>query len=92
MRINFDYVTKENIKAHNPNWPQVLDHPKRILIIGSLVSRKSNSLFKSISHQPDIEKFVYMLKIHLKQNINYSDYMDDIYKNIEECNPNIDCF
>ena len=71
MRINFDYVTKENIKAHNPNWPQVLDHPKRILIIGSLGSGKSNSLFKSISHQPDIEKFVYMLKIHLKQNINF---------------------
>ena len=21
--INFDDVTKENIKEHNPNWPQV---------------------------------------------------------------------
>ena len=28
--INFDDVTKENIREHNPNW----DHPYRILIIG----------------------------------------------------------
>ena len=25
--INFDDVTKENIKEHDPNRPQVLDHP-----------------------------------------------------------------
>ena len=25
--INFDDVTKENIKQHNPNWPQIPDHP-----------------------------------------------------------------
>ena len=24
--INFDDVTKENIKEHNPSWPQILDH------------------------------------------------------------------
>ena len=29
--INFDDVTKENIKEHNPNWPQISDHPYRIL-------------------------------------------------------------
>ena len=39
--INFDDVTKENIKEHSPNWPQILI------------------------------KFIYMLKIHLKQNINF---------------------
>ena len=32
--INFDDVTKENIKEHNPNWPQIPGHPYRILIIG----------------------------------------------------------
>ena len=32
--INFDDVTKENIKKHNPNWPQNPDHPYRILIFG----------------------------------------------------------
>ena len=28
--INFNDITKENIKEHNPNW----DQPYRILIIG----------------------------------------------------------
>ena len=28
--INFDDVTKENIKEHNPNWSQIPDHPYRI--------------------------------------------------------------
>ena len=32
--INFDYVTKENIKEYNPNWPRIPDPPYRILIIG----------------------------------------------------------
>ena len=31
--INFDDITNENIKEHNPNWPQSLDHPYRIIII-----------------------------------------------------------
>ena len=31
--INFDDVVKENIKEHKPNWPQISDHPYRILII-----------------------------------------------------------
>ena len=25
--INFDDVVKENIKKHNPDWPQIPDHP-----------------------------------------------------------------
>ena len=25
--INFDDVTKENIRKHNPNWPQIPDYP-----------------------------------------------------------------
>ena len=33
--INFDDVTEENIKGHNPNWSQFPDHPYIILIIGS---------------------------------------------------------
>ena len=27
-------VVKVNIKEHNPNWPQIPDHPHRILING----------------------------------------------------------
>ena len=27
-RINFDNMTRENIKEHNPNCPQIPDHPR----------------------------------------------------------------
>ena len=55
--VNFDYVTKENIKELNPNWPQIPDHHSyRILIIGGSGSGKINSLFNLINHQPDIDK------------------------------------
>ena len=30
---NFDDVIKDNIEVHDPNWPQIPDHPYRILII-----------------------------------------------------------
>ena len=32
--INFDDVIKEETKEHDPNWPQISDHPYIILIIG----------------------------------------------------------
>ena len=47
--INFDGVIKENTKEHNPNWPQILDYPYRILIIGGSGSGKTNSLFNLIN-------------------------------------------
>ena len=40
--INFDDVTKEKIKEHNPNWHKISDHPYRILIIGCSGSGKTN--------------------------------------------------
>ena len=30
--INFDDVIKKETKEHYPNWPQIPDHPYRILI------------------------------------------------------------
>ena len=42
--INFDYVTKEIIKEHNSNWPQIPDHLYRILIIGGSAPGKRNFL------------------------------------------------
>ena len=69
--INFNNVTKENIKEHNPNWPQILDHLFRILIISVSEYGKANLLFSLIIQQLDIEKFIYMLKTHMKQNINF---------------------
>ena len=68
--INFDDVAKENIKEHNPNWSQIPVCPYRISIIGSSGSGKVNALFNLISHLPDIDKFIYILRIHVKQNIN----------------------
>ena len=54
--INFDDVTKENIKEHNLNWPQIPDQTYRILIAGASGSGKTNSLFNLISQQPGIDK------------------------------------
>ena len=54
--INFDGITKENVKIHNPNRPQIPGHLHRLLIIGGSGSRKTNSLFNLICHQPDTDK------------------------------------
>ena len=54
--INFDEVTKEDIKEHNPTCQQIYDHPYRILLIGGSGSGKKNSLFNLISQQSDIDK------------------------------------
>ena len=54
--INFDDITKWNIKEHNPNWPQIPDHPYRILTAGGSGSRKTSSLFNLTIHQADIDK------------------------------------
>ena len=40
--INFDNVTKENIKQYNLNWPQISDHLYRILILAGSESGKKN--------------------------------------------------
>ena len=69
--INHDDVAKENIKDHNPNWPQNIDHPYRILIIGGSESGKTNSSLNLIKQQnqiylyvndPNEEKYQYLIK------------------------------
>ena len=108
--FTFDYITKEDIKKHNPNWPEIPDHPYRILIIGGSGSIKTNALLNLINNEPDIDKIYsyakdpyetnYQLLINKRRStglkyfnyseafIEFSNYMDDIYKNIEEYNPN----
>ena len=108
--INFDDVAKENIYQQNPSWPQIPDHPYRILIIGHSGSGKTNALFNLINEEPDIDKIYlyakdpyeakYQFLINKREStglkhfndskafIEYSNDMDDIYKNIEEYNPN----
>ena len=106
--INFDDVTKENIKWHNLNWTKIPDHAYRILIIEGSWFIKTNSLFNLRSHRPDIDKvYLYtkdpnnakyqlLINKHKGADLNYfndskaliecSNYMDDIYENIEEYN------
>ena len=47
---------------HNPNWPEIPDHPYRVLIIGS-GSRKTNALLTLRNHES--------YKIYLFININF---------------------
>ena len=104
--FNFHYVTKEDIREHNPNWPEISDHPYQILIIGGSGSGKTNALLNLINHEPDIDKIFlyakdpyeskYQLLIKKREStglkylneskafIEYSNDMDDIYKDIEE--------
>ena len=54
MMKNYDQSFETN---HNPKWPYILDHPYRILIIGSSGSGKTNVLLNLIRHQqPDTGK------------------------------------
>ena len=54
--FNFDYITKEDIKEHNPNWPEIPDHPYRILIVWGSGSGKTNALLNLINHESDIDE------------------------------------
>ena len=51
--INFDDVTEENIKGHNPNWSQFPDHPYIILIIGS---KKYQTKFYTLFHDENFKQ------------------------------------
>ena len=54
--INYDDVTKENIKRNNLNWPRIPDHPYKILMIGGSGSGKINSLLNLIL----LLKYIYL--------------------------------
>ena len=49
--FNLDAVTNENKKDHNKKWAYILDHPYRILIIGSSGSGKTNVLLNLIKEK-----------------------------------------
>ena len=68
--FNFDYITKEDIEEHNPHWPEIPDHSYRILIVGDSGSGEANALVNLINHGTDIDEVYFVLKIHMKQNIN----------------------
>ena len=51
--VNYDDVTKENIKQHNPDCPKTLHHPYIILIIGGSRSRNRNALLNLVRQEND---------------------------------------
>ena len=54
--FKFDCISKEHIKKNNPNWPEIPDHPYRILIIGGPGSGKTNALLNLPNQKTDIDK------------------------------------
>ena len=60
--LNFDYITRENIKEQNPNWPHVPAYPYRMLLIGGSGCGKAKALLYLISHQPDVDKIFSKIK------------------------------
>ena len=108
--FNFDYIKKEDIEEHDPNWPKIPDQAYRILTVGGSGSGKTNALLNLINHEPDIDKIYlyakgpfganYQFLINKREStglkylnnskafFKYSNDIDDIYKNIEEYNPN----
>ena len=70
--FNFDYVRKNDIKEHNLNWLQISDYLYRILVVEGSEFGKTSTLLnlRNIMSQIFV-KFINMLKIHIKQNINY---------------------
>ena len=99
--IYFDEYTNENKIEHNLKWPYILDHPYSILIIGGSGSGKTNALHIDkiylYAKDPYEPKYQYLInqreKVGLdhfddpKAFIEYSNDMQDIYKNIEDYNP-----
>ena len=54
--FNSDYITEEDIKKHNLNWPEIPDNPYRILIVGGSGSGKTDTSLNLINNEPDIDK------------------------------------
>ena len=54
--MKFDDVRGESTITHKLNWPYILDHPYKILIIGDSGSEKTNTLLHFVNHQPDVDK------------------------------------
>ena len=65
---NYDQSVKIN---QNSNWPYILDHPNRILIIGSSGSGKANVSLNLIKHQRQDVDQTYLYAIQIKVLITY---------------------
>ena len=54
--FDFHYITKEDLKNHYPNWPEISDHPYRKLVVGDSGYRKTNALLVLVNYELDIDK------------------------------------
>ena len=69
--INFDDYTNENKTEHNAKWPYILDHPYRILTVGSSGSGKTNELLTLINNQTNIDKIYLYAKDPYDEKYQY---------------------
>ena len=69
--INLDDHTNENKTEHNLNWPYILDHPYRILIIGGSGSGKTNALLNLVNNEPNIDKIFLYVKYLYEAKYQY---------------------
>ena len=46
-------LLQKKSQNNNPNWPQILDHPYRIMIIPGFGSGKTDALLNTIKEQND---------------------------------------
>ena len=83
---NFDYYTHKNKTEHNSKWPNIPDHPYRILIASGSGLGKTNVLFNLINNQPDTDKIYlyakdpyeekYKYLINKRENVGLNNYYD----------------
>ena len=84
--FNFDYISKENLKEHNPKWPETPDHSYRILVTGGFDSAKTNALLNLINNEPEVDetnldakdlyKAKYQLLINKRENTGLKYFND----------------
>ena len=98
--INFDDVTKEYIKEHNIIWLQIPDPPIQKIDSWRFLISHQPDINKIYLYAENLYKGKYQLFINKQENtglkhfnyskafIQYSNHMDNIYKNIEVYCPN----
>ena len=68
--FKFDYITKEDMKEHNPKTtqPEIPDHWYIILVFGGYGYAKTNTLLNLIINEPDIKKnYLYFKNLYEAQ-------------------------
>ena len=96
--FNFDYISKEGIIEHNPKWPKIPESGKKNVLLDLI--NHGPDIDKIYLCAKDPYETKYQLLVIKRQSTGlkylndpksfteYSNDMDNIYKNIEEYNPN----